>query len=102
MPPTTVTSTVNPAMIPAALRAVRVVPRSPLLREDRPALVVAQAPADLEVARREALAAESRAAGKRDRGGIAGLDVGFDAVQAERQERVAQDQSDPRPHVSVA
>ena len=55
-----------------------------LVDGDRVALVVAPLAADQQVARREALQPEAGAARERDRGRVPGLDVGLDAVQAER------------------
>ena len=60
----------------------RLTAAAPLLGADRPALVVAPAAADLQVALREALAHEADALRERDRGGVARLDVRLQPVQA--------------------
>src|SRR4051794_17618704 len=61
-----------------------------VLGKDRPALVAAPAPADLQVARREALAPEAGPACQRERALVGRLDVGLDAVQPELAEGEAQ------------
>ena len=61
-----------------------------LVDRERVALVVAPLAADQQVARRVALEAEAGAARQRDRGRVAGLDVGLDAVQRERAEGVVE------------
>ena len=76
---------------PSALRA--------LVDRERVALVVAPLAADQQVARRVALEAEAGAARERDRGGVAGLDVGLDAVQRERAERVVEDLPERRARI---
>ena len=53
-----------------------------VLREQRPALVVAPVPADLQVAAGEALLLEAEAADQADGAGVAGLDVRLHPVQA--------------------
>ena len=73
-----------------------------LVGGDRVALVVAPLAADQQVARREALQAEPGAAGQRDRGGVAGLDVRLDAVQAERAEGVVEDLLERLAHQPLA
>src|SRR5689334_3666720 len=75
---------------------------APFLREEGPALVVAPAATDLQIARREALATEAGALGECDRGAVAGLDVGLDPVQAQGGERPAQDELDPFSHIPIA
>src|SRR4051794_38720199 len=55
--------------------------RHVLVRQDRPALVVAPPAVDLQVARREALQAEAGSLGERDRALVAGLDVRLEPVQ---------------------
>ena len=77
-------------------------PRGVLVGGDRVALVVAPLAADQQVARREALQAEAGAAGERDRGLVAGLDVRLDAVQAERAERVVEDLLERLAHQALA
>src|SRR3954452_9326084 len=72
----------------------------PLLGEDRPALVVAPAPVDLQVARREALEPEARPLGQRDRRLVVGLDVRLDPVQPECSESVLEHELDPLAHVA--
>src|SRR4051794_41920393 len=64
--------------------------------------MVAPAAADLQVPRREPLLLESAAAGERDRGEVARLDVGLQAVQAERAEGLADHETDRLGHVSLA
>src|SRR4051794_17050415 len=73
-----------------------------LLREDRPALVIAPLAVDLQVARREALEPEARALRQRDRALVAGLDVRLEPVQPERAERVAEHELDAFRHVALA
>ncbi len=72
-----------------------------LVDRQRVALVVAPLAADQQVARRVALEAEAGAAGERDRGGVAGLDVRLDAVERERAERVVEDVLEPAPHQAL-
>src|SRR3954451_13073857 len=74
----------------------------PVLRNDRPALVVAPVAVDLQVARREALQPEARPLGQRDRRRVRGLDVRLEPVQLEPVERVAQQQLDAFGHVPLA
>src|SRR4051794_27325837 len=74
----------------------------PLLGEDRPALVVAPAPVDLQVARREPLEPEAGALRQRDRRLVVRLDVRLDAVQPHRAERVPQHQLGALGHVALA
>ena len=62
----------------------------PLVGGDRVALVVAPLAADQQVARGEALHAEAAASGERDRRDVAGLDVGLQAVQRQRPERMVE------------
>ena len=69
----------NAGFRPSAIRAVG----APGLGADRPALVVAPAAADLQVARRESLELEPAALGQCDRRRVAGLDVRLEPVQAE-------------------
>src|SRR4051812_21394177 len=76
--------------------------RVPALRTDGPALVVAPASADLQVARGEALVLEAAAACQRHRGVVARLDVRLEAVQPQRPERLAQQQLHALGHVAVA
>ena len=64
--------------------------------------MVAPLAPDQEVARRVALEAEAGAARERDRGGVAGLDVGLDAVQRERAEGVVEDLLEPVAHQPLA
>src|SRR4051795_5284556 len=74
-------------------------PHSGIVRQDRPALVVAPASADLQVARREALTPEARAFGQRQRALVARLDVRLDAVQEQLAEGEAQRQLHALVHV---
>ena len=74
----------------------------PLLRADGPALVVGPAATDLEVPLGEALLDEPAPGDERDRGRVAGLDVGLDAVQLQRGERFAQHQLQALGHVALA
>src|SRR4051794_12538513 len=72
-----------------------------LVGEDRPALVVAPAPADLEIPRREPFAAEARLLHESQRALVRRLDVGLDAVQPQVAEREAQRQLHPFAHVTL-
>ncbi len=67
-----------------------------LVGGDGVALVVAPLAADQQVARGEALEPEAGRARERDRGGVAGLDVGLQPVQRERPEGV-RDRLAPSP-----
>src|SRR3954453_5827000 len=73
-----------------------------LVGRERVALVVAPLAPDQEVARRVALEAEAGAAGERDRGGVARLDVGLDAVERERPEGVVEDLLEAAAHEAPA
>ena len=73
-----------------------------LVGGDRVALVVAPLAADQQVARREALQPEARAAGQRDRRCVAGLDVRLDAVQAQRAEGVVEHLLERLAHQALA
>src|SRR3954463_6323586 len=64
--------------------------------------MAAPAAADLQVPRREPLLLESAAAGERDRGEVAGLDVGLPAVPAEGAGGLAGPEPDRLGHVSLA
>src|SRR5687767_14034464 len=75
--------------------------RLPVFARDGPAFVVAPAPADLEVARRVTLALEAGAADEREGGGVAGLDVGLDAVELEAGEGVAEHEPQALGHVAA-
>src|SRR3954447_14324713 len=76
--------------------------RSPRLRTQRPAFMIAPATPDLEVALGEALVDESGPFGERDRCRIPRLDVGFQTVQGERAERLTQDEPERFGHVPLA
>src|SRR5947208_2394688 len=77
-------------------------PGLPVLREDGPALVVAPAPANLQVAPRVALSDEARPCGQRDGRDVARLDVRLDPVQLQILEGVAQHKPNPLGHVTAA
>src|ERR1700761_204676 len=64
--------------------------------------MVTPAPADLQVAGREALTFEARALRQRNRRLIPRLDVRLQAVQAQLDERDPQHQLDPLTHVPLA
>src|ERR1700741_3037912 len=73
----------------------------PVLGQHRPALVVAPPSADLEIARREALAGETGTGRQRDRCLVPGLDVRLDPVQSERLEGDADDEVESLAHVPL-
>src|ERR1700683_2834168 len=73
----------------------------PFLGEDGPALVVAPAAADLQVAGGEAFAPEAGGPGERERGLVAGLDVRLETVQPHDHKRMPQRKVDPLSHVSL-
>src|ERR1044071_9434669 len=77
-------------------------PGLPVLREDGPALVVAPAPADFQVAPRVALFPEARPFDQRDGGEVARLDVRLDPVQLQLLEGVAQQEANRLGHVAAA
>src|SRR5882724_3060441 len=64
----------------------------PSVGNDRPALVIAPAPPDLQVSRRVPLAAEAEAPDQPERREITGLDVGLQPVQTEPAEGRADDE----------
>ena len=59
-----------------------------VFNQESPALVVPPAAIDLQVAAREALPLKAALAHQCNRGGIAGLDIGFHPVQLELAERM--------------
>src|SRR4029078_10412616 len=67
-----------------------------------PALVVAPAAADLQVARREALPREAARPGERERRRVGGLDVGLQTVQLQRAERVAHGRAQSFAHQTLS
>src|SRR5262249_5699028 len=75
---------------------------SPVLARDRPALVVAPAAADLQVARRVALVAEACPLDEALRPFVVGLDVRLEPAQLQLSERVAQDELEAFRHQSLA
>ena len=81
--------------------AARAMDGSKVSRQQRPALVVPPAAVDLEVARREALALESKALHQADGSLVAGLDVGFQAVQPQFTESMLDGQLQPFFHVAL-
>src|SRR5262249_3351212 len=76
-------------------------PPGPGLANDRPALVVAPAPPDLEVSRREALLPEAESSRQLAGGMVPRLDVRLQAVEAEAPEGVAQDERQALGHVPL-
>src|SRR5215470_19508885 len=66
--------------------------RAPGFREDRPALVVAPAAEDLEIARGESLAAKAQAAHQTDRPAVGRLDVRLQSVQPPAPESLGDDE----------
>lgn len=74
------------------LRMLRIV--GPRVRQRCPALVIAPAAGDLQVARRVALEPEAVAGGHPARRFVLGLDVGLDAVKSQAPESVPQGESD--------
>src|ERR1700680_2703898 len=92
----------TPPPSPLSGSLVLLVPLAPDLGAQGPALVVAPAVADLEVARRETLEHEAAALDQRDRRQVAGLDVGLEAMQAQVQEGVPQQQLHALGHVALA
>src|SRR5438874_3224882 len=75
---------------------------APVVGQNRPALVVAPAAADLEVATRESLAAKAGPSRERDRGAVSGLDVCLDPMEIEVDESVTQHQFEPVAHEPLA
>jgi hypothetical protein len=76
--------------------------RGELVGEHREPDVVALPVADLQVPRRIPLASEPETLDERDRTRVVGLDVGLDAVQSQRAERMSQHQAETLEHVSAA
>src|SRR5437763_9300738 len=69
--------------VPLGLRS------SPFLPENRPALVVAPSPGDLEIAGRISFASKSTPRHQPDRVSVGGLNIGFEPMQLHSRERVA-------------
>src|SRR4051812_2035793 len=86
----------------SARRGTLTPPRNPRLLSECPALMIAPVPVDPQVPGREALEPETGAAHERQRPRVGGLDVGLQAVQVERHERLVQDQLERLAHVALA
>src|SRR5262249_13995297 len=74
----------------------------PLLAEGRPALVIAPAPGDHEVARGGPPTPEAEGLGQGPGEPVAGLDVGLEAVEPEAPEGVTEDEREALGHVALA
>src|SRR5207245_268508 len=91
-----------------ATRASRLCPRAlrlggaPVFGQQRPSLVVAPAPGDLQIAPREAFARKARTPHQRQRRRVARLYVGLDAVQLDRSEGELQAERQSLLHVAPA